>query len=722
MKLQSFLILAALAVCLGRDVRAQTPAKFLEPLSFGNGLAQAIVTGDFNGDGALDTVTIGSDLSVYLGNGHGSFTVQPPIGISGTSIAAADFNGDGNLDLAVAGGDAVLILLGNGDGTFRAPVSYSTLATVIALGDFNGDGVLDVAAFGQPLGNADAQVQIFFGSSNGTFEPGPVNTSLPSGIPLAIAAADFNRDGKLDLAVAYSTYHELGEMAVLFGNGDGTFAAPSLYPDNLASYIYALVTADFNGDGAPDLAYAANDAQVAVLLNNGTGQFTAAAPIQLRDTAISLAAADLNRDGKIDLFAAGSGIGAVLLGNGDGTFQGFAQYVLAYEGTALAIADFNGDGIPDVAATNGTNSYAAPPLQPPLVVMLGAGHGSFQSSRAFDASAAPNGIALGDFNRDGNLDVAVSNYSYSVPGASSISIQLGDGKGDLAAPVNYPAPKPTAIAVSDVNRDGNPDVIFVGQNCVGTLPGKGDGTFGPSIFSSCPGCGNVLLVADFNHDGNPDVATAASGQGVIVLLGKGDGSFRAPVPYGPANQPTSLAAADFRNNGRLDLVASVSGSFGGTYLLMSNGDGTFAAPVLLNGAGTSAVTGDYNGDGNADIAMTLYDGNGVAVYLGHGDGTFTPAYTVSAPVGAPLLAGDFNGDGILDLLGPAGSDLYNMYGLSTILLGKGNGDFVVQKQQYLMDAANYLYAAAGDFNGDGKLDVATTAFDGSVWIVLNTTR
>jgi hypothetical protein len=86
------------------------------------------------------------------------------------------------------------------------------------------------------------------------------------------------------------------------------------------------------------------------------------------------------------------------------------------------------------------------------------------------------------------------------------------------------------------------------------------------------------------------------------------------------------------------------------------------------------------------------------------------------------LAGDFNGDGILDLLGPAGSDLYNMYGLSTILLGKGNGDFVVQKQQYLMDAANYLYAAAGDFNGDGKLDVATTAFDGSVWIVLNTTR
>ncbi len=503
MRLSNFVALIILTGTTAVTSRAQILATLLEPRHFGNGLAQAIAVADFNGDGKPDVATIGSDLSVYLGTGHGSFTGQPPIGISGSAIVTADFNGDGYPDLAVAAGATLVVLLGNGNGTFRAPVSYPALAAFIALGDFNGDGIADIAVYGQPGGDVNGQVQVFFGSPSGTFAPGPVTSTIPSGIPLAIVSADFNGDGKADVALTCAIYHDIGEVVVLFGSGNGTFGSPTAYPDSTASYLDAIVTADFNGDGAPDLAYVSNAAEAVVLLNNGAGLFTPLTPIKLPANAISLATADLNGDGILDLLAAGSGIGTVLQGRGNGTFRDTGQYVLAYESTALAIADFNGDSIPDVAATNGTNSYAAPPGQPPLFLMLGSGQGRFESSRAFDASAAPNGIATGDFNRDGNLDVAVSNYSPSVPGASSISVQLGDGHGGLGKAVNYPAGKPTAIAVSDVNLDGNPDVVFVGHNCVGVLLGNGKGTFSPAPYSPCPDCGNVLLVADFMPSGSP---------------------------------------------------------------------------------------------------------------------------------------------------------------------------------------------------------------------------
>jgi VCBS repeat protein/FG-GAP repeat protein len=722
MRLSNLATLIVLAGTAAAPTHAQILATFLEPRHFGKGLAQAIAIADFNGDGIPDGATIGSDLSVYLGTGDGSFREQTPIGISGSAIVTADFNGDGYPDLAVAAGATLVVLLGNGNGTFRAPVSYPALAAFIALGDFNGDGSTDIAVYGQPGGDVNGQVQVFFGSPAGTFAPGPVTSTIPSGIPLAIVSADFNADGKADLALTCAIYHEIGEVVVLSGNGDGTFGSPAAYPDATASYLDALVTADFNGDGAPDLAYVSNAAEVVVLLNNGAGMFTPLTPIKLAATAISLAAADLNGDGILDLLAAGAGIGTVLRGSGNGAFREAGQYVLAYESTALAIADFNGDGIPDVAATNGTNSEAAPPVQPPLSLMLGSGQGGFESSRAFEASAAPNGIAVGDFNRDGNLDLAVSNYSPSVHGASSISVQLGDGHGGLGKAINYPAAKPTAIAVSDVNPDGKPDVVFVGHNCVGVLLGNGEGAFSPASYSPCPDCGGVLLVADFNGDGKPDLATADLNQGgVAILLGNGDGTFQPPVSYGAIN-PASLAGADFNGDGYLDLVASVAGSAGGTYILMGNGDGTFGAPVLLNGAGQFAVTGDFNGDGNADIAMLLKNGNGVAIYLGNGKGSFSPAFTVEAAVGAPLLSADFNSDGVTDLFAPAASEVANVDGLSTILLGNGNGDFSIDPHRYLIDASNGVYAAVGDFNNDGKPDLATTGYGNTVWIILNNTR
>jgi hypothetical protein len=134
-------------------------------------------------------------VEVYLGNGHGSFTVETPIGFSGTAIVAGDLNGDGIPDLAIASSTDLIVLPGKGNGTFGPPLAYPGNFTVLTLGDFNGDGILDVAA-----GTTAGQVQIFFGSAGGSLRPGPL-TTLPVGRPLAIVAADFNLDHKADLAV-----------------------------------------------------------------------------------------------------------------------------------------------------------------------------------------------------------------------------------------------------------------------------------------------------------------------------------------------------------------------------------------------------------------------------------------------------------------------------------------------------------------------------------------
>lgn len=708
--------------------RSGVPATFLEPRNYGTGYADAIAVGDFNGDGRLDAATAGSDIAVYLSNADGSFVAQTPIGVAGASIVTADFNGDGRLDLAVASGyvpGGILILLGNGDGTFRSPVLYPGLVTGIVAGDFNGDGNIDIAAFGQPPGNFNAQVQIFFGSPNGTFQPGPI-TTLPSGKPLSMVGVDFNRDGKLDLALTLEIFPGGGDVAVLFGNGDGTFAGANVYSVTGLFYWPSLVSTDFNGDDAPDLAFTgyalSGNSTVNVLLNDGAGNFGAALITTVGTTNLnSLAAADLNGDGIPDVLAGSDGMGTVLLGRGDGTFRLGEQFVLGYLSVAVAIADFNGDGVPDVASANNV-SGVTPEGQPTFTVVLGASHARFRSARAFNPGVQPGALAVGDFNHDGKLDVAVANYGSSTQGTSSIAVLLGDGDGDLAPAVRYPASKPTAIAVSDVNHDGKLDLVFLEASHVATMLGNGDGTFAKAVTSVCPHCSGVLLVADFNHDGKPDVAAATSSGGVTgglgILLGNGDGTFRPPVIYGP-NALTSVAAADFNHDGNLDLVATFNGGTTGygVYILMGNGDGTFSAPVPLNSEAIYAITADINRDGNSDIVINLLNSASLGIYLGRGDGTFASPISVNAQMTTPtLLVGDFNGDGIPDLFGPADLNL-TMRGFSEILLG-GNGSFTVQAPQYLIGGTAL---AAGDFNGDGKLDVATVGPNDTVWIILNTT-
>ncbi len=326
---------------------------------------QGIATGDFNGDGNPDIAVANRNdgtVTILLGDGRGTFTqasVVPDV-YSAQAIAVADFDGDGIPDLAVAntGWDAVTILLGNGDGTFRSTnslLSAGVLPVSVVAGDFNGDGIVDLAA----ANDYSNTVSIFLGNGDGSFATGPV-IELP-GAPQSLAVADFNGDGKLDVAVtAANPSNEAVE--ILLGNGDGSFTpAGATLP--AGAYPAGIVAADFNGDGKPDLAVTNAEVDtVSVFLGNGDGTFTAAETSLATGTyPLSLVAADLNGDGKPDLAVANDGDGTltILLGNGDGTFTAVSSNTAPGTPMSLAAADFNGDGIPDLATADEIGNRAS---------------------------------------------------------------------------------------------------------------------------------------------------------------------------------------------------------------------------------------------------------------------------------------------------------------------------------------------------------------------------
>lgn len=324
---------------------------------------------------------------------------------------------------------------------------------------------------------------------------------------------------------------------------------------------------------------------------------------------------------------------------------------------------------------------------------------TFASHVDYATGSKQYGIATGDFDGDGKLDLVVANYSTSTVGRLK-----GNGDGTFQTQVTYAAgTKPYAIAVGDFNGDGKLDVVVAnsGDDNVGVLLGKGDGTFQSQVTYATGHLPESVAVGDFNGDGKLDILVGNFGaDSVGILLGNGDGTFQAQVTYPVGNKPTSVAVGNFNGDGLHDVVVV---SAAGVGVLTGNGDGTLNPVVnyAVGNGSVAVVVGDFNGDGIQDVAAGR-NNSSISVLIGNGDNTFQPAVVYSTGTGTmpwALALGDFNGDGKTDI---AVSD--QVTNSVSLLMGNGDGTF----QAHVDYAANTSSCgiAIGDFVGNGQPDLA----------------
>jgi uncharacterized repeat protein (TIGR01451 family) len=595
-----------------------------------------IGSGDFNGDGKADLVTAdsnsGGGVSVLLGNGDGTFrqSVSYPAGTGNfTSGVVGDFNGDGKTDVIVAG-TGIYLLRGNGDGTFQAAVLLSPTANysygIWAGADVNGDGKLDL------VGGVGSTIIIFMGNGDGTFQA-PMTVPFNGPSFSSGAVADMNVDGKPDLILFNTSYN--GGATVLLGNGDGTFQSPVTGPAS-PSYPSAFTIADFNGDGKPDVAITYWSG-IALQLGNGDGTLQASVVSNLGGTPGSLAfAGDFNGDGKRDVLYSSyvSNSFNLSFGNGDGTFQPATYPGVSFSTDSnpggLVQGDFNGDGRPDFAVSNygtGTvNVFLSGQFSGLGVSSTHAANftigqtGAYQivvQNPAFTATsgtitvidALPAGLTATAISGTGwtcvlntltctRTDALANNQSYA---AITVSVNVAAGLSPstitnrvsvTASGFQNTSTDPTVIVSATTTTQAvSPNPSTLGQVVTMTAT-VSSGAAGTVLFSD----GAVALgtAALAGSQATFSTRLLPAGRHWLVATYSGDGTH---APSSSAVQALSVNAA------------AASGLSAGT---------SYAA-----GAGPWAIAAaDFNRDGKTDLVAANSTANTVTVYLGSGNGTF----------------------------------------------------------------------------------------------------
>ncbi len=308
---------------------------------------------------------------------------------------------------------------------------------------------------------------------------------------------------------------------------------------------WGVAVADFNHDGKPDIAAVTGAGfgpySLNIFLNNGNGTFSGPTTFSnSADGSQQMIAADFNNDGNVDLLVVGAyGVNSMWLGNGDGTFILSPHTLNLNDENCLAVGDFNRDGKLDLFITGGTDGDNS------AVVFLGNGDGSFTLGQNLGNVFNPQPPVIGDFNRDGKLDVAVPQ--------EGVNIYLGNGDGTFASPVSYPVPNaPFASVVADVNGDGKLDILSDGMS---VLLGNGNGTFSSGYADAIPNA-YYALAGDFNNDNKIDLLMGYSD--LFLTLGNGDGTFQSPLLWNAGENAHLGAIGDLDGDGRLDSLVVIT--------------------------------------------------------------------------------------------------------------------------------------------------------------------
>lgn len=395
-----------------------------------------LTVADFNRDGLPDIAVVhATTLSILLNHGSGTFgpphDTALPANSTSVQVLAADVNHDGKIDVVIAQSNPmqIIVLLGNGNGTFQPPIIHPTVNTPdqIALGDFNNDGKVDLAV--HECNSTSCDIAVYLGSGTGTFSPHTVLAAPGSGVGQSFGVTDFNRDGKLDIAVAAlagASNSPTANFSVFFGHGDGTFSAPEVVsvpftvPQNFVASAPSLVFGDFNGDAVDDIGVetgafcggsACGESQMNIFLNNGSGKFSLKQTFASSsdDFPFDWRAGDLNNDLTIDLArfnpAVRGGQFQTWINNGHGDFSSISNTYASTPPQTVEIRDVNLDGRHDVVLTdfdfstsqtqvvvglseNGTPNCAPPPSNVLQAKMCTPG--SSTSSTTFTVKASGN--------------------------------------------------------------------------------------------------------------------------------------------------------------------------------------------------------------------------------------------------------------------------------------------------------------------------------------------
>lgn len=701
---------------------------------------------------------------------HASSSPYPTSGAAPNSLAVADFNNDGALDVIVANSATPYGAGANpnymawlGLKTFGAPNGIlgnaaNSIGTGTAIPFFTGgatDRAINVAArraaAGRTVFGGGAYFPAIVGSNftTGLRNAAPWNSNTsnftvgigilgigsdatfnPSGgFTNWVSAGDFNGEGLDGAAFTYvdknSTTTSLNYISVMFGS-DETLQFSNATGTNVTMPGVLLAkrvfVGDVNGDGKADLVVTTGTSQVVVFLStspfpfSGFHTITFAAPITIPISAASefVTIGDVNGDGKKDLVVStGTSTLTIIPGNGNGTFGSPVDLTLS-AGTSLytAVADFTHDGKPDIAVANGTN----------LLLYPGAGSTTFAGTPiTVSTGGHPVFVLAADMNADGKADMVAANSTEATVAVllnSTPVIRIGPSSLTFNSAVGGANPPSQNVSVV-FDTGGTPTyTVSTSASWLSTTPSSSGSTSPISVSTDITG-----LTAG-TYRGTVTVTTSSSTNkstiDVTLIVAGPAGTLTKKAGFLMKHNDTLIVTGDFTGHGRLDLVGGVGNCGAGfnslcIYTYPSNGDGTFGAEVvstLLTAANFQpgfGAAGDFNGDGKLDFAVyNVFSAGGVRIFFGNGDGTFTTDASVYSTAAQPsqVQVGDFNNDGKPDIaVVSIGSQVGFTDGQIGVLLNNGDGTFT---NTPITDAGAYGIVL-GDFNRDGFLDMVVAS-------------
>lgn len=554
----------------------------------------------------------------------------------------------------------------------------------------------------------------------------------------SVVCKDFNKDGKMDMAVADNG---LNYISVFIGNGNGTFASASYYTVISASsycYPYTIISEDFNGDSIPDIAVGGysygTDDSLSVLIGDGLGNFYPSTNFLLGAGTITITCGDFNKDGNMDIAAANWDAAniTVLYGDGNGNFSDTSSFYAGVSGWPYSItcADFNNDSIIDLAISLwNTDSIS---------ILFGDGNGGFVFGSKIFSDSSPDNIEKADFNEDGNMDLVITSYTNQ-----KVTVFLGNGSGGFSSPFHYYLNnKPRMLTCNDFNGDGKLDIAVASGNSsqISILIGNGLGSFSAPIYFYSDQYTNCITSADFNNDNKIDLLMTPDDIGDLIMLVNNTFLLTTTV-----NGDTITADQDSASYQWIDcnyFNQSIPGATDQSYTPTVTG--SYAVIITKNGCSytslcnniiieilnscfdidttlavgtqpTSITCSDFNGDNFADIAITNSFSNNVSIFLGNGAGGFSsaPFFNVGGQQPHSITCADFNGDSIIDL---ATADYFYPEVVS-VYLGNGFGNFSLLNIYDVGIEPTSITSA--DFNGDHYPDLAVANFGSSSISVLN---